>query len=67
MISGTVVPVHSIKTYRGKTGIAPLVSKLDTRWRWMVNIVGPRASLDFLKERKITFTYRDSNPGQHGL
>jgi hypothetical protein len=30
-------PVQAMKIYRGNAGIAPLILKLGTRWRWVVN------------------------------
>ena len=30
---GKVVPVHTMTTYRGSRGIAPLILNLGTRWR----------------------------------
>ena len=32
-----VVPVHALKAYGGRRGIAPLILNLGTRWRWVVS------------------------------
>jgi hypothetical protein len=33
---GKVVPLHTIKAYRGSRGRDPLTVNLGTRWRWLV-------------------------------
>jgi hypothetical protein len=30
---GKVVPVHTMKAYRGRRGIGPLILNLSTRWK----------------------------------
>jgi len=39
--SRKVVPVHTIKAYRGSRGIAPLILNLYSRWRGVVNLHTP--------------------------
>jgi len=34
-----IVPVHTMKAYRGSTGIAPLSFNLGTRWTWVINFM----------------------------
>ena len=34
---GKVVPVHTMKAYRGRRGIGPLILNLSTRWKWVAN------------------------------
>jgi len=34
-----IVPVHTVKAYRGSTGIAPLSFNLGTRWTWVINFM----------------------------
>jgi hypothetical protein len=59
-----ICPTHAMKTYRGRTGIAPFILNHGTKWRWVVNFtsrplyllekklrgwVGPMAGLHFLR------------------
>jgi hypothetical protein len=37
-IIDNVVPVHAMKAYRGRSGIAPVILNLGAKWRWVVNI-----------------------------
>jgi hypothetical protein len=36
LLTGKVVPVHVMNTYRGRTGIALLILYLVTEWSWWV-------------------------------
>jgi len=36
--SRKVVPVHTMKAYRGSRGIAPLILNLYSMWRGVVNL-----------------------------
>jgi hypothetical protein len=65
-----------MKAYRSR-GIAPLILNLGVRWRCMVHFTLPsfypreiprcpmnrRLGLDVLEKRKISYLYRDWNPG----
>jgi hypothetical protein len=42
---GKVFPVHSIKAYKGRRGISPLILNLGTLWRWVVNFMPHAAAL----------------------
>jgi len=38
-LKGKVFPLHTMKLYRGCTGIAAPILDLDTSWRWVVNLM----------------------------
>jgi hypothetical protein len=38
---GKIVPVDSMKVYRGRRGVASLILNLGVRWRCVVNIALP--------------------------
>jgi hypothetical protein len=54
-LKGKVVPVHSMKAYKGSRSIALLIHNFDIRWRWVVNFT----FLVALLPRK--------NPGTHWI
>jgi hypothetical protein len=74
-----VCPLHAIKEYRGSRGTAPLILTsvlecstslpvtltLGTKphTHWIEGLVSPRAGLDVLEKRQISYFCRDSNPG----
>jgi len=33
-----LVPLHTMKAYKGNGGIAPIILNLSTRWRWVVSL-----------------------------
>jgi hypothetical protein len=33
-----VVPVHAMQAYGGRSGVAPLILNLGTRWKWVANL-----------------------------
>lgn len=43
MVKGKVFPFYAMVAYRGSGDISPLILKLGTRWRWVVNFT-PRSS-----------------------
>jgi hypothetical protein len=36
---GNIVPIHTMRAYKGRRNIAPLTLKLSTRWNWVVNFM----------------------------
>jgi hypothetical protein len=56
-----LVPVHSMKAYRGSRGTGPLVLNHGTRWSW--GWVGPAAGLDVLDKQKISCPCQDPSSG----
>ena len=74
-----VFPLHATKAYRENRGIAPLNNSRTSWGRCVVNITprplysqertpllfwaGSRTGLEVSKMRKISSSYRDSNPG----
>ena len=63
----TLVPLHTMKPYRGNGGLAPLILNLGTRWRWAVNCTPrplyPRPWSSGLGEKNPLFT-RDRTPNR---
>ena len=41
LLKDKIISVYNLKAYRGNSGITPLIFKLGTRVRWMVNILLP--------------------------
>ena len=63
MFEVKVVPVHTMKAYRGSSGIVPLILNHDTIWRRVANFTpraalgdwfGSRAGLTVVLNRKIS-------------
>jgi len=74
-----VFPGQAMKTYRGRWGIAPLILKFGTRWRWVANFTTPgtlppekkpgtrgwpRSQYEGFQQRKISCPCWTSNPEQ---
>jgi hypothetical protein len=38
-VKSKAVPIHSMKTYRKRGGIAPLIFNSDAKWQWVVSIM----------------------------